>query len=163
MIGDVCSTELGEGNSVFQPLLAERFWIIAMKACSNRYQHGYGIGSGHMDSVRIWRDGAAVEDHAGANPESNAVMAAAVHALVCMPVEDEHVAGSCDRARQRDLTKTHSESDEAGFAAGEAEGEEVVWVRGQNLSGEDGVATAEADAGDGGIEIEGAAVFRRIA
>jgi hypothetical protein len=67
MIGDVCSTELGEGNSVFQPLLAGRSWIIAMKARSNRDQHGYGIGGSHMDSDRIGRYSATVDDHAGAN------------------------------------------------------------------------------------------------
>src|ERR1700755_3364323 len=90
-------------------------------------------------------------------------MAAAVHALVGMPAEDEGVAGSCDRARQRDFAKTHSESDEAGLATGKPNGEQVARGRGQDLSGEDSIASAEANVGDGGIEIKGAAVFGCIA
>src|SRR3984957_393227 len=161
MIGNVGPAELQEGDAVgvIEPLSAGGFGIATAKTSGNGNQHSRGMRAVQLDRLGCRRHGASVGNHARVDLESNAIMPAAVHLLVGMPLKDDCVAGSRSGTGQDALAKAETKADVARSVAGEPHRKQLVRMRGENFPSEKCAPATEADAGNGGVEIERAAIF----
>ena len=161
MIGNVCLSEFHEApaRGVLQGLLAERFGIRIVIAGSDRKQHGHRVRGVNVNGLFCGRYAASLGEDLGTDLKRDAIMAAAVQVLVAVAIEHQGVvAGGVDGARDAGLTEAQAKADFARLAAGKSDRKHAIRVSCEELPGEESAAAAEANAREGCVQVQRAAI-----
>src|SRR5580658_7865180 len=133
------------------------------KAGGDRHIDGHCIRTAHFNRLSGRRHISALRNHAGADPQLDAVMTAAVHVFPSVPAQNESVLSlHRNGAGKRCRTEAHAEADLAGTGATEVCGENTVGVRAEKFALEHCVASPEGYARYRFVEAQRAPVISDV-